>query len=367
MLGEEKLLNASTPNGDVSPMPDGSISGPAAWRSADMMADTSWRYTLNDAEIRELNDAMRSTMAQGIEIIQIDSANFPLPTLGNRLRHLRKDVLDGRGFQQIRGIPVDGYSTEESARVFFGIGAHLGSLRSQNAEGHVLGHVCDLSHDYKANANLRGYRAGGPLKFHTDSVDIVGLMCLRAAKEGGASKIASVATIHNEMLKRRPDLVQELYRPVHRDRRGEVPEGKDPWWIMPIFQWYEGRMNSHFSDVYIRSVEWFPEAPRFTDAQHETFELIQEIAEDPAIHLSMEFKEGDIQLVNNHEILHARADYLDWEDTVPQRYLFRLWICPPNGRALPPSYAERYGNIEIGDRGGIVCPETEFKAPLTPI
>ncbi|MBL4721203.1 MAG: TauD/TfdA family dioxygenase [Alphaproteobacteria bacterium] len=348
-------------------MPDGATDGPAAWRSADMEADTGWRYVLSDADIRELDEALQSTVTQGLEIIQINSANFPLPTLSKRLRQMRGDVLNGRGFMQIRGVPVERYSIEESARVFFGIGAHMGSLRSQNADGHVLGHVCDLSHDYKTNANLRGYRAGGPLKFHTDSVDIVGLLCLRAAKEGGASKIVSASTIHNEMLKQRPDLVKELYRPIHRDRRGEVPEGKDPWWIMPIFQWYEGRMNSHFSDVYIRSVERFPEAPRFTDAQFETFDLIQKIAEDPTNHLSMEFREGDIQLVNNHEILHGRSDYQDWDDPARQRYLLRLWICPPNGRALPPAYAERYGNIDIGDRGGIVCPETEFKAPLTPI
>jgi hypothetical protein len=351
----------------VSPMPEGFIEGPTAWRRADIEHDTSWRYNLSEAEIRELDNAMRSTMAQGLDIIEINRANFPLPTLGDTLRQLRNELIEGRGLTQIRGVPVGDYSKEESARLFFGIGAHMGSLRSQNAEGHVLGHVCDLSHDYKNNADLRAYRAGGPLRFHTDSVDIVGLLCLQAAREGGESKVVSSATIHNELLKRRPDLVPELYRPIYRDRRGEVPEGKDPWWIMPIFQWYEGRINSHFSEVYIRSVERFPEAPRFTKAQLETLDLIQEIAEDPENYLTMEFKEGDIQLVHNHEILHSRHHYRDWDDPARRRYLLRLWICPPNGRPLPPAYAERYGNIDIGDRGGIICPGAELKAPLDPI
>ncbi len=351
----------------VSPMPDGPIEGPAAWRRADMETDTSWRYSLSDSEIRELDDAMRSTMAQGLGIIEINSANFPLPRLGDRLRQLRGEVLHGRGFSLIQGLPIGAYSKEEAARVFFGIGAHMGSLRSQNAEGHVLGHVCDLSHDYKNDADLRAYRAAGPLRFHTDSVDIVGLFCLRAAMRGGESKIVSAATIHNEMLKRRPDLVPELYRPIHRDRRGEVPEGKDPWWIMPIFQWYEGRINSHFSKVYIKSAERFPEVPRFSKAQLETFDLIEEIAEDPLNHVSIEFKEGDLQFIHNHEILHSRGDYRDWDDPDRRRYLLRLWICPPNGRPLPPAYAERYGSTVIGDRGGIVCPGTEFRAPMEPI
>ncbi len=352
---------------DILSMPEGKIEGPAAWRAANMAKDLSWQYILSDTEIEELDAAMRSTVDQGIEIIDINRSNFPLPTFGDRLRQLRTEIMDGRGFTQIRGVPVWDYTKEESARVYFGIGAHMGTPRSQNGEGHVLGHVCDLGHDFVNDANLRGYRGGGPLRFHTDSVDIVGLLCLRAAMEGGESTLISAATIHNEMLKQRPDLVQELYRPIHRDRRGEVPEGKDPWWIMPIFQWYQGRLNSHFSGLYIRSAERFADVPRFTTAQLETFDLLEEIAENPENHLAIDFKAGDIQLLNNHEILHGRADYRDWEDPARRRYLLRLWICPPNGRPLPPSYAERYGNIDIGNRGGIICPGTKFQAPLDPI
>jgi hypothetical protein len=352
---------------DIPSMPDGPLTGPSAWRTSDMQRDSSWQYILSAAEIQELDDAMRATVAQGLEIIAIDQSNFLLPTFGDKLRQLRHEILEGRGFVQIRGVPVSEYSKEEAARIYFGIGAHMGSPRSQNGEGHVLGHVCDLGHDYVNNAILRGYRGGGPLRFHTDSVDIVGLLCLRAAMEGGESTIISAATIHNEFLKRRPDLVQELYRPIHRDRRGEVPEGKDPWWIMPIFQWYEGRLNSHFSGLYIKSAERFKDVPCLTEAQLETLDLLEEVAKDPENHLAIEFKEGDIQLLNNHEILHGRTNYQDWEDPARRRYLLRLWICPPNGRPLPPSYAERYGNIDIGDRGGIICPGTQFKAPLDPI
>lgn len=346
-------------------MPGGRIKGPAAWRADDMARDPVWRYDLSAAEISELEGAMRAS--RDVPIIEISRSNFPLPRLGPKLLELRDRVMDGCGFVQMRGLPVRNYSKEEAARIFFGVGAVMGSLRSQNGEGHILGHVCDLAHDFHNDANLRGYRAGGPLKFHTDSVDIVALMCLKAARVGGESKLVAAATIHNEMLKLRPDLVPELYRPIHRDRRGEVPEGKDPWWIMPIFQWDGGNIFSHFSGMYIRSAERFDKVPRFTEAQLETIGLIEEIADDPANHVAVDFLEGDMQFVNNHTLLHGRADYQDWDDPAERRYLFRLWICPPNGKPLPPAYAERYGDIQIGDRGGIVCPGTEFKAPLDPI
>ena len=346
-------------------MPDGPITGPSAWRADDVDRDQVWRYDLSQTDIRELEDAMRATRGQ--PIIEIDQASFALPNLSKRLLSWRDEVMHGYGFVQVCGLPVGEYSKEEAARIFFGVGAHMGSLRSQNAEGHVLGHVCNLEHDFHNNANLRGYRGGGPLKFHTDSVDIVALMCLQAAREGGESMLVPAATIHNEMLKRRPDLLPELYRPICRDRRGEVPEGMDPWWIMPILQWHKGRIFSHFSGVYIRSVERFEEVPRFTKAQLEAFQLFEEIAADPNNHLAIDFREGDMQFVDNHVLLHARGDYQDWDDPAQRRYLFRLWICPPNGKPLPSAYAERYGSIEIGDRGGIVCKGTDLTAPLDPI
>lgn len=354
------------PSSELFPIPNGPLDSPSAWQARDLKRDTGWRYVISTLEIDELNQAMKATQEAGLEIIEINQHNFPLPTFGDLLRQLRSTVMDGLGFIQISGIPVGSYTKEEAARIFFGVGAHLGSLRSQNAEGHVLGHVVDVGHDYLNDGNLRGYRAGGPLSFHTDSVDLVALFCLRAAREGGDSKIVSAATIHNEMLKRRPDLVAELYRPIHRDRRGEVPEGKNPWWIMPIFQWYQNRLYSHYSDVYVRSVERFTDVPRFTSTQIETFDLIKDIAEDPEIHIVVPFQAGDIQLLNNHMVLHGRFDYRDWNALEKRRYLLRLWICPPNGRPLPPAYTERYGSIEIGNRGGIVCKGTEFKAPLDP-
>lgn len=359
-MNEAMLIDAASP-----PMPNGPIAGPSAWRAADMQRDPVWRYDLSQAEVRELEAAMRASRDQ--DIMEIDQASFPLPNLEARLLAWRDQVMHGCGFVQVRGLPVANYSKEEAARIFFGVGAHMGSLRSQNAEGHVLGHVCNLEHDFHNDANLRGYRAGGPLKFHTDSVDIVALMSLQSAREGGESLLVPAATIHNEMLKRRPDLLAELYRPICRDRRGEVPEGKDPWWVMPILQWHEGRIFSHFSGSYIRSVERFDAVPRFTDAQHEAFRLFEEIAEDPENHLTIDFRDGDMQFVDNHVLLHGRADYRDWDEPDKRRYLFRLWICPPNGKPMPPAYADRYGGVEIGDRGGIVCEGTEFKAPLNPV
>jgi hypothetical protein len=305
-------------------------------------------------------------MERSDRIIDIGPENFPLPTLGPRFEAIRDEVMRGRGVVLLRGLPVERYAREQIARIYFGIGRHMGTLRSQNANGHLLGHVCDIGHDHHHNAYQRGYAAAGPLGFHTDSVDIVALMCLSPAKKGGESKVVSSVTLHNEIWKRRPDLAPLMFEPVFRDRRGEIPEGKKPWWIMAVYQWYEGDLFSHYSSVYIRSAQRFREAKRLTDAQFEMFELMEAIAEEPEMQSLMTFEAGDIQFINNHHVFHGRAAYEDWPEEGQRRHLLRLWVCPPDGPPLPPAYAERYGDITIGNRGGIVVPGSAVKVPLMP-
>ena len=42
-----------------------------------------------------------------------------------------------------------------------------------------------------------------------------------------------------------------------------------------------------------------------------------------------------------------------------RRHLLRLWVAPPVDRPLPACYAELYGSVRVGDRGGIRCPGYE--------
>ena len=81
----------------------------------------------------------------------------------------------------------------------------------------------------------------------------------------------------------------------------------------------------------------------------------------------MTFEPGDIQLVHNHTMLHDRTDYVDWEDEDKKRHLLRLWLAIPGARPLPEIFKERYGKIDIGDRGGIIVPGSKLNAPLNPV
>jgi len=338
--------------------------GPSAWTGAEMRARDDWIVRLSSADRAELDAAWRAT--SHIPIEAIGPADFALPTLGPKLHALRDEIIDGRGFVLLRGLDIEGWPIERTARTWWGIGSWLGRAVSQNAMGHVLGHVRDLDY-HTEDPNVRTYQTTERQFYHSDSCDIVGLMCLRPAKRGGLSSIVSSVTLYNEMARRRPELAAVLSEPVPFDRRGEVPDNEAPFFLNAVFNHHAGLVSSYVTRRYIESSQRHPDAPRLTPLHVDALDLLDELAEDPDLHLNMEFRPGDIQLLHNHTIFHDRTAFEDWPEPERKRHLLRLWLCPPNGRPLPERYAARWGSVTIGDRGGIVCPGTKPHAPLTPI
>jgi hypothetical protein len=329
-----------------------------------MAAHDAWMMPLTPADIREIEQAMELLVAREADIAAISAADFPLPSLGPNLRaRVRDEVLNGRGFLLMRGLPVERWSLREVATAFFGLGAHLGSARSQNAKGHVLGHVRDLGLDAE-DPNVRIYQTSARQTFHTDSCDIVALLCLKTARSGGLSALVSSTTIFNEMRRRRPDLLALLLEPIATDRRGEVAAGQKPYFEIPVFNWHEGYLTAIYQRQYIESAQRFADGPRLSAAHREALDLFDRLADDPVLNMTMEFKPGDVQFVHNHTILHDRTAFVDWPEPEHRRHLLRLWLAASDARPLPPVFAQRYGSVTIGDRGGVAAAGARLHAPL---
>lgn len=358
---------ATTPRPALSPPPP-RIAGPAAWTGAEMRRrEDEWTYSLSPAEIAEIEAATQAVRARGLDIAAITRADFPLPTLGPVLDRLRAEVVAGRGFVRLRGLPVADRPIAESATAYWGVGTYFGRARSQNAKGHLLGHVYDLGQGLSAeNPHIRSYATAERQNFHIDRCDLVALLCLKRARSGGRSMLVSAMTLHNVMAERRPDLLKRLYRPFPVDRRGEVPEGKGPFYEAPVFNAHDGLVSVLYSRSHIGWAQRFPQARRLEPEDIEALDMIQELASDPDLRLDMEFMPGDVQILHNHTMLHARTGYEDWPEPERKRHLLRLWLCPPDGRPLPPVFAECYGSVTVGDRGGILCRDTRLHAPLVP-
>jgi hypothetical protein len=228
---------------------------------------------------------------------QIEKSDYPLPVLGPAIQRWMLELDAGRGFILVRGFPAAFYSEEDSAFAYWLIGLHMGRPVPQNRKGDLLGHVRDDGADPK-QPGIRFYRTRARLEFHTDGADIIGLLCLHAAKSGGLSRIASSVSIFNELLHRRPELLSALFE--------NFP--------FPICRYHEGRLGTLYIGWYIRNAQRFPEVPRLTTVQSEVLNLIDSIANDRTFYLDMDFEPGDMQFLKNVVILHARTEYEDWEE-----------------------------------------------------
>jgi len=360
------MMEREAMNAEIRPLPP-PIEGASAWIGAALARQPeTWTYRLSPTDIAEIDAATAAVSAPDLDIAAIRRDDFPLPTLGPRLDRLRNEVLNGRGFVLIRGLPVQDLPIAASATAYWGIGTHFGCARSQNAKGHVLGHVRDLGLS-SSDPRVRIYQTTERQNFHTDSCDIVALLCLKPAKRGGLSSLTSSMTVYNVMREQRPDLLARLFIPLATDRRGEVPDGKLPWFDIPVFNQHEGRLSAIYAPHYVRSSQRFPDARRLTAEDMAALEMFDRLAEDPTLRLDMEFRPGDMQFVHNHTTLHDRTAFEDWPEPKQKRHLLRLWLAAPGARPLPPAYAERYGSVTIGDRGGIICPGTRLHAPLEPV
>jgi hypothetical protein len=341
--------------------------GPAAWYGPEMLRRSDWLMPLAPSDVAEIEAAAAPLVARAADIAGLTAADFPLPTLGPRLRRrVQDEVLDGRGFLMLRGLPVERWSMREAATAYWGLGAHIGYAVTQNAKGHVLGHVRDLGLSAD-DPNVRVYQTTARQNFHTDSCDIVALLCLRPARKGGLSCIVSSAAIYNAMLVERPDLVSELTRHVAIDRRGEAAANGAGWWRASVFNRDPDHLITIYTRRYIESAQRFADAPRLSPAYREALDLFDKLCDDPRLRLEIAFQPGDVQLLCNHTILHDRTAYEDWPEPTRKRHLLRLWLCPAMGRKLPPEFATRYGSIEIGNRGGVALPGTPRLAPLDPV
>jgi hypothetical protein len=312
------------------------ITSPDAWIGPQIQNDGSWICRLGAADIEEIDAALAHARRIGARI-PFPAASFPLPRFAAALDGILEELENGRGFKLIRGIPRRRYTDEECELVYWGLGAHLGNPVSQNARGHLLGHVRDEGRIH-ADPNARGYQTSQRMDFHTDMlpVDVLGLFCLRTAKSGGASKLTSALTVHNVLREERPDLLEALYGAFHIDWRGEEPAGEKPWFSLPMFSERDGKVTVRINSLpYYDSAARHGEQYRPTAIQREALETVQEIANRPELMLTMDFQEGDIQLINNHTMLHAREAFEDYPEPGRERHLLRMWIAVDDARRRP--------------------------------
>ena len=324
------------------------------WTAAELSADGSWLYELSSAEIEDFSAALRYARTRGKSMFALSRSDFPFGAAAQRaLSAVTQGTQEGFGLKQLRGFPVSQYSDDDMRLLWWGIGLHLGVPRPQGKDSQFISDVANVFGEFRSGTG-RGYHTKSTLDFHSDSCDVVGLLCLRAAKSGGTSLISSSVAAHNAMLGERPDLVEVLYAPFVFSRQGEQAPEEAPYYESPVFSVRDGRFACRHLLSHIRGAQQnFPELARLTPIQLEALAYFDRTLgrEDLCFHTYLQ--PGDMQFVNNYVVLHSRTEFEDFPEPARKRHLLRLWLALPTAQALATSWAAGYKDTEARSvRGG---------------
>ena len=310
-----------------------------AWTGDDVRDDPSWKLQISDAEVAEIDAAIRAVSARGLRWGGFGKAQFALPLFGQTLQPVDEQIRHGRGFMLLRGFPVDRYALDELKTIYWGLGTHMGQVISHNTRGDFVAPVTDLGLK-SDDPNRRNNTTAQLLDPHTDLADVVALLCVEKAREGGLSSLCSSVAIHNHIVQHHPEYLEPLYEGFHHDFRGYGPSG-DPNEVtptpIPVFEYNAGRINCAFVKKLIETGAAKRGVP-LTPLQQAAVDCVHELALRPDMRVDMMLEPGDIQIINNYITLHARTPYIDHDDG-RKRFLLRMWLNLPNHVQLSPDFA----------------------------
>jgi hypothetical protein len=235
-------------------------------------------------------------------------------------------------------------------------------MRAIRDEGAHVGRTYGQTQDAKGGTFLSSYArtlSNSGLRFHTDRTDVVGLLCVRQARKGGISTLASTPAIHNAILAKSPELLDALFTDYWRSRFGEEGAQKDgksttraTAYPLPIFGVRDGKFTSHYSLTFIEAAQMAPDIPKLSAAQKEAIDVLMKTAEELCFEMTLD--PGDVQLINSHVTYHGRTPFEDDASSGHDRLLLRLWLSMPNNRPLPQGHEILWQHIDAGQvRGGI--------------
>jgi hypothetical protein len=310
-------------------IPAQKIESAADWRGPDMhRTPEAWTVTLSPPEIVEIERATEKVTSSGQDMSEISQDSFELPTVSAKIQGWRAQIATGLGFILVKGLPVEEWGLEKSTLAYWGLGHHFGVPGAQNPDNELLGHVIDYSEE-KINPLVRRYRTSGNIDFHCDAADVVGLLCINAARDGGQSRITSSIAIFNALFDQSPELIPHLFKLFAVDRRGEEKRGQKGYFRRPACCFADGQLRTFYHSEYMRSAARFMEGGQLDRATAQVLDFYDKAAASKDFHLDMYLEPGDMQFISNHSIIHARTEYQDFEEVDRKRHLLRLWLSLP--------------------------------------
>ena len=313
-------------------LPTSRIDHPNAWTTATVRSELDIAYPLGDQELAELDGALNVIKAKGLAVEEITKNDFPLGSLRKVIAEWIHEIDYGKGLVLLRGLPMERYTKDDCAIIFWGIGAHMGEAQSQSLVGDRLGHVVNLGGD---NPRYRAYQNSTELALHTDATDVVGMMCLVAAHDGGLSGYAGAAAIYNELLDQHPDVLPTLCEGFQYHLFGEQAPGESPVTEekIPVFSEKDGCLSISYLRSYIE-MAFTHLGKAKTPAESKALDILDQVAHGAKCYRQFMLAPGDILFFSNYTVLHNRTAFIDHDDLDKRRHLMRLWLKAYSPRPL---------------------------------
>ncbi|KAI0394006.1 Clavaminate synthase-like protein [Xylariaceae sp. FL0594] len=294
------------------------INHPFAWTGADFVGEASYVYRLTLVDKMELHQAKDHFKAQELDGNLVSQENFPLPTLGVKLRAISVDIHSGKGFHVIRGLDPDDYSVEDLTIIWLGVQSYIADqFGRQDDRGNMLVHiVADNSTETKLGHHRHSTSA---ISFHNEEAgDVVSWLTRSTSKTGGRCILAPVYTIYNILAAHRPDVIRTL-------TKSDWPVALPRFHCRPLMFYHEGRLMMNFGRTPLLGSAAHPRPshlPQLSERQREALDLVEAIAQ--AVQVEIQTRSGDMHLINNLTVLHRREGFVDGALPGEKRHLVRM-------------------------------------------
>jgi alpha-ketoglutarate-dependent taurine dioxygenase len=297
------------------------------WYGRDFPSIDPIAIDLTPAHLAALDELMAKIRSADLPFHAVTRENFLHPALDADLAAIRDEVQHGRGIVFIRGFPVDRYSVAEMETMFWGVGTHFGRGHSQSAAGDLMGHVQDKTDALAGKQSGRGYLSRRQLSPHTDMTEILAMLSLRTAREGGESVFASAMTIWDIVAAEHPEYLPIYLRGFPYHRRNEQADGVEAVtpYDVPVFSTRDGVTSCFYVrdiiDVAMRDL-----GRSYTDLERAALDFFEDVFARDEVKLERIMQPGEAVFLNNHEVLHGRRTFADHPEKDRKRLLFRLQL-----------------------------------------
>ena len=309
-------------------MIDREIDGRIAWTRATLTPDEGGAR-LSDACVAELLDAAAQLRVHPLPVLALDPVDFDLGHCRRAMADIREMLTQGPGFAIVDRLPLERIDGAKAVALFWLLSSLIARPVAQKWDGTMVYDVRDTGR--LPGNGVRPDVTNAEQSFHTDNSynlcppEYVGLLCLHPAMEGGVSRIVSLVSAHNEIRRRRPEVLPRLYQPFYFDRQREHAPDDTMVTHHPIFEVDAGRLHGRLSRFQVRNGQALAGVPLDAEGEAALDELDCTMDRED-LRMDFHFEAGQMQFVNNRQIAHKRTGFRDWPEPARKRHLVRLWL-----------------------------------------